>query len=437
VVGSSPARLAIGFIMSNIQNLSYHPHMVKESEGQVRPGHIPPMLEPTPVEGKPTQAKKPSVAKPRRTRGSGSLYRQQHSANWWCQYYVPGNPRPRKESTGTADYNEAEKILQQKLAEARTKGEPAPAKLTVNELVEAKLKFDRVNGLKDTKSPEGRWRLHLAPVFAKVKVRDLSSDMLERYAFKRREEGAEPASVNRELALLRNALRRAKKKDTISNVVSFPMLKEDNVRKGFLEDHKYSQLAEATAKQGLWLRTAFEIAYSFGWRKGEIFTLKVHQFEPRNDALRLFDSKNSDGRLAFVTKRLKKLLQQCCAGKDPDDFILTREGQPIVDFRRAWHEACKEAKVDDLYFHDLRRTGVRNMRRLGISESVAMKVSGHRTLSTFRRYEIVDESDLQAVAKKLDAKTKKMERDKNIGNTTTIQGGSRTAIQASKSIKMK
>jgi integrase len=411
--------------------------MVKESEGQAQAGYVPPMPEPPPVNGKPMQAKKSNVAKPRRTRGSGSLYRQQHSANWWCQYYVPGNPKPRKESTGTADYNEAEKILQQKLAEVRTKGEPAPAKLTVNELVEAKLKFDQANGLKDTKSPEGRWRLHLAPVFAKVKVRALSPDMLERYAFKRREEGAEPASVNRELALLRNALRRAKKKGTISDVVSFPMLKEDNVRKGFLEDHKYPQLAEATAKQGLWLRTAFEIAYSFGWRKGEIFTLKVRQFEPRNDALRLFDSKNSDGRLAFVTKRLKQLLQQCCAGKGPDDFILTREGQPIVDFRRAWHEACQEAKVDDLYFHDLRRTGVRNMRRLGISESVAMKVSGHRTPSTFRRYEIVDESDLQAVAKKLDAKAKKMERDKNKENTTTIQRKSQTAIHGSKTLTAK
>ncbi len=51
------------------------------------------------------------------------------------------------------------------------------------------------------------------------------------------------------------------------------------------------------------------------------------------------------------------------------------------------------------------------MRRLGISESVAMKVSGHRTLSTFFGCEIVDGSDFKAVAKKLDIKAKKMEID--------------------------
>jgi hypothetical protein len=60
-----------------------------------------------------------------------------------------------------------------------------------------------------------------------------------RYAFRRRQEGAKPASVSREWALLRNALRRAKKKGTIRDV-SFPTLKKDNLRKGFLDDHKYS-----------------------------------------------------------------------------------------------------------------------------------------------------------------------------------------------------
>jgi hypothetical protein len=48
---------------------------------------------------------------------------------------------------------------------------------------------------------------------------------------------------------------------------------------------------------------------------------------------------------------------------------------------------------------------------MGTSESVAMKVSGHHTLSTFCGYEIVDESDLRAVAKKLDIKAKKTEKD--------------------------
>ena len=101
--------------------------------------------------------------------------------------------------------------------------------------------------------------------------------------------------------------------------------------------------------------------------------------------------------------------------------MFTRDGERVKDFRKAWANVCAAAGVPRLLFHDLRRTGARNLRREGVAEGVIMRIGGWKTRNVFDRYNIVDQADLAEAARRLDAKRENQEFGHSLATIETAE----------------
>jgi integrase len=340
-----------------------------------------------------------------RPRGTGSIYHQKGSSVWWVKYYRNG--KSYRESTHTTNDGKARDFLKKRLAEIVTGNFSGPRaeRIRVDELAEDFLRDYRINGRKSIADAETRWKLHLHPFFGSLRAVEVSSDLIARYVDSRQQANAENATINRELACLKRMYHLGERATPpkVYRCPAFPRLSEDNIRKGFLEDAQYDKLLSACPET--WFQALVEIARTYGWRIGELLSMRAKQIDLLARIIRLEPgtTKNRDGREVTMTKRVYELLKVCSHAKSGDDFIFTRtNGKPVRDFRGTWTKACESAGVPDLLFHDLRRTAARNLRRAGAAEGVIMKIGGWRTRSVFERYAIVSQADISDAIKKLE-----------------------------------
>lgn len=230
----------------------------------------------------------------------------------------------------------------------------------------------------------------------------------------------------------------AKEDDKLRDIPHFPMTKESRPRQGFFEREDYEKLL---AELPDYLRLPFSIGYFSGMRQGEILGLEWSQVDFIRGAIHLLagETKNDEARDLPIVSHLRKLLVEQRAKRQSDCpyvcFRLNRKGHAvkIQGFRKAWYSACikcglgrlepktdrvtgellyakprgprSKPKVKMVYrgriFHDLRRTGVRNLVRAGVPERIAMAISGHATRSVFDRYDITSQKDFLEAGRKL------------------------------------
>lgn len=337
--------------------------------------------------------------------GEGNVYLRGNI--WWC--YYPVNGRMQHESSKSTDRNEAQKLRRKRIQEIenRTYAGLAADKITIDALLNDLLWHYEHNNPKSYEWAKLKVKI-LREFFGYMKAAKLGSDQVTAYVTARKSKGRRNGTINRELSLLRKACKLAHECEP-PKLVKMPKIPEldesGTARQGFFEESTYLKLRQVLDPD---IVPVLDFSYNTGTRRGEILSLQWSQVDLAERIIRLEigTTKNDEARMIPLTDELITTFTQLKADRDqywPESpWVFSRQGKRIKSFKGAWEAACKKAGLpESTLFHDLRRTGVRNLVRAGVSEKVAMRISGHKTRDVFERYNIVSESDLHDAMRKL------------------------------------
>lgn len=340
----------------------------------------------------------------------GSIYTRKNSRFLWIKYHQGG--RAVRESTGTIKETVARRMLRTREGDVEhgIPINPKVGRITFEDAAADLLNDYTINGKKSYDHVKRRIDLALKPVFAGKRLISITTAEIRAYVARRQEARSANATINRELAALKRMFTLAVQAGKLHAKPHIPMLREDNIRKGFFEAEQFKSVCRHLPAP---LQSVVTFAYLTGWRlRSEILPLEWRQVDWTGRVVRLDPgtTKNREGRSFPFTAALETLLKNQLAEHDRLKkagrlvaLVFHREGERIRNFRRAWLSACAAAGVPGRILHDFRRTAVRNLERAGVPRSAAMAMVGHKTESIYRRYAIVDAGALRDAANKIDS----------------------------------
>lgn len=353
-------------------------------------------------------------------RGDGRIFKRTGSNLWWISYCHQG--KELRETSKSVEYRDAQKLLKRRLQEIGAEHlglqpfVPHQDRITVGDLLD---QLEHDYKIRSKYSPSIRSHLQRArDAFGHYRATLLTPKHVDTFITAELESGRAPATINRSTQLVSQAYNLALRRKELNTKPYVRKLPERNARQGFFERDEYERVINELPE---YLKDACRFAYLSGWRRGEVFTLAWTDVDQRARVIRLRpeESKNGQGRTLALEGTLWELIQRRWTERTVtrknkttliSRYVFHHDGNPIVDIKKAWAKACTKAGVGQRLFHDFRRTAIRNMVRAGVPETVAMRISGHKTRSVFDRYNITDERDLRDAILKMDVYLEKVSK---------------------------
>lgn len=307
---------------------------------------------------------------------------------WWMSFSYQGKQIRR--STETPDRKLAQRIFDKikgEIAEGkwfeRLPGEDYTFQDMMNNYLE---EYSSRKGSKDRDQVSLK---HLVPFFGNKTITKITPKEVSQYKTLRRKEKAAPATVNRELALMKHAFNMARRewewvKDNPVSMVS--MEKEPPPRDRWLTREEEAMLL---AWSPGWLHRMIVFSVETGLRRGELVNLKWSDVQMQVRVIVVFGSKTKERRSVPLSQRAFQVLQNLRKQEETGEFVFVHTENMQVNvqtLRTAFDVALKRSEIKDFHWHDLRHTFASRLAQAGVDPYTIQRLMGHKSFVTTQRY---------------------------------------------------
>jgi integrase len=218
--------------------------------------------------------------------------------------------------------------------------------------------------------------------FEKQNIHEITTWQIEKYKAKRKEK-VKPATVNREIALIKHMYTKAiewgRCRDNPAKKVK--LLKGEVKRLRFLMPGEVQTLLSNCARH---LRPIVTVAIHTGMRRSEILMLRRDQANLEQGIISILDTKNHERKDIPINETVKAVLKGV---EDRGEyFFCNRQGKPYGDIKESFQAALKKSGIEDFRFHDLRHTFASNLVMAGEDLNTVRELMGHKNMSMTLRY---------------------------------------------------
>ena len=285
--------------------------------------------------------------------------------------------------------DELAKFLLEKDKETADRSKPR----TLGDLAQEYLEFKRLKGKRSLENDTTFIERFKAFFGADSPLSEITAQRIAQYDRHRLAQASRlkrpisPASVNRELAVLRHLLRLAEEWGYIQKVPKIRLAKESEGRLRFLSEEEAKRLLTACKdSRNPHLKTIVTMALHTGMRRGEIMGLTWDRADFARGVLLLDKTKSGRRREVPMNRAVYDALSSL-PSKEREGLVFRRSnGVAWGKIRTAFDGACAKAKIEDFRFHDLRHTCASWLVMRARSLKEVQELLGHRTFAMTLRY---------------------------------------------------